>query len=134
MESPFTAFLMPKSSLLQPSRHSLSFHHVSVNGNMKISNQLFILTLLILAKTIIINDYVLWISSPSSLQISPKNAGPAFLPNHSSYCAKSCYFSKFLVPIYKFIFFNSCYIKIFKKNRTTPVGLKVALVVKYLML
>ena len=62
------------------------------------------------------------------------NARPAFLPSHSLYCAKSCYSSKFLVHLFKVIFFNSCYIKIFKKNRTTRVGLKVALVVKYLML
>ena len=48
VESPFTAFLLPKSSFLQPSRHSLSFHHPSVNGKINISAQLFILTLLTL--------------------------------------------------------------------------------------
>jgi len=42
----FATFLLPKSSLLQSSRHSFSFHHLSVNGMMKISAQLFILTLL----------------------------------------------------------------------------------------
>ena len=122
MESPFTAFLLPKSSLLQPSRHSLRFHHLSVNGKMKISNQLFILTLLILAKTIIINDYVLWISSPSSLQISPKTCKcAARLPSQPQFVLREVMlFLQIPPPLFKVIFFNSCYIKIFTKNSHYP--------------
>ena len=62
------------------------------------------------------------------------NARPAFLPSHSLYCAKSCYSSKFLLPSLKWSFSIVVTSKSSQKIRTTPVGLKVALVVKYVML